>query len=168
MNWLDIVIIIALVVPTFSGYMRGLVKSALSLAGLIAGVVLASNFYRELAGALTFIDNPDIANIAAFIIILVAVLVIAHVLASLLRATIKAISLGWVDHAGGAVFGFLLGAIFISAILATIVKFFGEGLVTESAVAAIMLDRFPAILGLLPGEFDAIREFFQGQGPAPD
>ena len=56
---------------------------------------------------------------------------------------------------------FVMGAIFISAILATIVKFFGEGLVTESALAGFLLDKFPIILGLLPSQFDSIRDFFQ-------
>ena len=160
MNWLDIVIVVALIVPTFSGYLRGLIKSALTLAGLIVGVILASNFYEQLAGAMTFITSPDIANIAGFIIILAVVLVIAQLLARLLKTTVHAISLGWVDRAGGAVFGFLMGAVFVGAVLATIVKFFGEGVVTESGIAAILLDKFPLVLGLLPSEFDAVRDFF--------
>ena len=161
MNWLDIIIIIALVVPIFTGLMQGLIKAALSLAGIIVGVVLASNFYENLASILTFISNEDIANIVAFIIILALVFIIANVIAFFLRATIKALLLGWVDRVGGAVFGFIMGAIFISAILATIVKFFGEGMVTESALAAFLLDKFPIVLGLLPSQFDSIRDFFQ-------
>jgi len=34
-------------------------------------------------------------------------------------------------------------------------------IITESIVAAILLDRFPLILALLPDEFDVIRSFFQ-------
>ena len=161
MNWLDIIIIIALVVPIFTGLMQGLIKAALSLAGIILGIYLASNFYENLAGILTFISNEDIANIVAFIIILALVFIVAQVAAFFLRATIKALTLGWVDRVGGAVFGFVMGAIFISAVLATIVKFFGEGIVTESALVAFLLDKFPIVLGLLPSQFDSIREFFQ-------
>ena len=160
MHWLDIVIIVALIVPTFSGYLRGLIKSVLTLAGLIVGVVLAANFYEQLAGAMTFITDDGIANIVGFIIILAVVLIIAHLLALLLKTTIRAISLGWVDRAGGAVFGFLMGAVFMGALLATIVKFFGDSMVTESGIAAILLDKFPLVLGLLPSEFDAVRDFF--------
>jgi membrane protein required for colicin V production len=161
MNWLDIIIIIALIVPIFTGLMQGLIKAALSLAGIIVGVVLASNFYEDFAGVLGFISNEDVANIVAFIIILVLVFIIANVIAFFLRATIKALTLGWVDRAGGAVFGFVMGAILISALLATIVKFFGEGIVTDSALAGFLLDKFPIVLGLLPSQFDSIREFFQ-------
>jgi uncharacterized membrane protein required for colicin V production len=69
--------------------------------------------------------------------------------------------LGWVDNFGGAAFGFLSGFLFLGAIMATWVKFFGSDLVTGSFLARVMLDYFPLVLGLLPGEFDAIKDFFQ-------
>ena len=161
MHWIDIIISVALIVPIFTGLMQGLIKAALSLAGIIVGVILASNLYENFAGVLTFISNEDIANIVAFIIILAVVFIIANVIAFFLRATIKALTLGWVDRVGGAVFGFVMGAILISALLATIVKFFGEGMVTESALAGFLLNQFPVVLGLLPSQFDSIRDFFQ-------
>jgi len=161
MNWLDIVIIVALIIPIFIGLMLGFIKTLLSLAGIIVGVILASNFYRELAGVLTFISNHNTANIVAFIIILVGVMLLAILAAILLRVILRAMTLGWVDRVGGAILGFVTGAILISAILASIVKFFGEGLVTESLLAGILLDKFPIVLGLFPGEFDAIRNFLR-------
>jgi len=161
MHWLDIIIAVVLIFPIFTGLKQGLIKAALSLAGLVVGVILASNFYQQLVGVLGFIANKDIANVVAFIIILVVVMVIANVAAVLLKTTAKVVMLGWVDHLGGAIFGFLMGAIFMGALLAAFVKFFGTGMVTESWLAAILLDKFPLVLGLLPSEFDAIRDFFQ-------
>jgi len=161
MNWLDIVLIIALIIPIFIGLKQGLIKAALSLAGLVVGVVLASNFYEGLSKVLGFIPNEAIANIVAFVLILAVVIIIANVLTALLKFTARAVMLGWVDHLGGAIFGFLMGAILWSALLATWVKFFGAGLVTESVLAGVLLDKFPLILALLPSEFDVIRDFFQ-------
>ena len=161
MNWLDIIIIVALVIPAFIGLKQGLIKAGLSLAGLIIGVILAGNFYQLLSKRLAFIPNEDVANVVAFILILVAVMVIAVVLTRLLKFAVSVTMLGWVDHLGGAVFGFLMGAILWSALLATWVKFFGTELVTESFLASVLLDKFPLILALLPEEFDAIRSFFQ-------
>jgi len=161
MNWLDIVIIVALIIPAFIGLKQGIIKAALSLAGLIIGVVLASNFYEPLAKVLGFIPNADIANVVAFILILVVVMVIATLLARLLKFIASVVMLGWVDHVGGAIFGFFMGAILCSALLAIWVKFFGTGLITESFLAAVLLDKFPLVLVLLPSEFDAIRDFFQ-------
>ncbi|MBA7628946.1 hypothetical protein ES703_36443 [subsurface metagenome] len=70
--------------------------------------------------------------------------------------------LGWVNRLGGAVFGFLLGAILCGALLATWVKFIGPAsAIIESGLAMILLDRFPMVLALLPDEFATIRSFFQ-------
>lgn len=160
MNWLDIFLIVALVVPAFIGLKQGIIKAALFLAGLIIGVVLASNLYQPFSKVLAFLPNKDIANITAFIIILVCVMAISTVLARLLKSIASAMMLGWINHVGGAIFGFLMGAVLLSALLATWVKFFGTGLVTESLLAEVLLDKFPLILGLLPSEFDAIRDFF--------
>ena len=161
MNWLDIVIIVALIAPIFIGLKMGLIKMAFSLVGLIVGIVLASNFYESLGGVLTFIPNAAIANIVAFALILIVVMVIAAIAARLLKSIIKFVMLGWVDHLVGAVLGFVIGALLISAVLATIVKLYGTGLVTDSLLAGVMLDKFPLILGLLPEEFNTIRDFFQ-------
>jgi membrane protein required for colicin V production len=88
-------------------------------------------------------------------------MVLAAFLSRLLKFLVSIVMLGWVDHLGGAVFGFLMGTILWSVLLATWVKFFGTELVTDSFMAALLLDKFPLILGLLPGEFDAVRNFFQ-------
>ena len=161
MNWLDIILLVLLIVPTFLGLRQGIIKAVLTLVGVIVGVVLAGNFYQQLASAMSFISNPDIANIVAYIIILGVVMVIATILANLLKGIVKAIMLGWVNSLGGAVFGFLMGSIFLGAILATIVKFFGSDLVAQSLIAGFLLDKFPLVLGLLPHEFDGVRSFFQ-------
>lgn len=138
MNWLDIVILVALVVPAFVGLKQGIIKAALSLAGVIVGAILASNFSDQVGGLLAFISNPDIANIAGYIIILVVVMVIASVLAKVLKFTVKAVMLGWVDRLGGAVAGFAVGALFMGALLAAIVNFSGAvGDAVSTAVDAV-------------------------------
>jgi membrane protein required for colicin V production len=88
-------------------------------------------------------------------------MVAAFFFARLLKSAIKVVMLNWVDRVGGTVFGLLVGAILWGAILAAWVRFFGSGLVTESLLASVLLDIFPLVLGLLPGEFDSIRNFFQ-------
>lgn len=161
MNWLDIILIIALVGSAFIGLRLGIIKAVLSLVGLIVGVVLAGNFYEPVSSWFGFISNDNAANIVAFILILVGVMLLAALLARLLKLAASITMLGWVDRIGGAVFGFLMGAILLSALLATWVKFLGTGLVTESFLAGVLLDKFPLILALLPEEFDAIGDFFQ-------
>ncbi|MBA7713781.1 hypothetical protein ES703_122791 [subsurface metagenome] len=163
MNWLNIVIIVALAISTFLGLRIGIIKAVLSLAGVIVGVVLAGQYYVALADVLPFFsETSNVAKVVAFAIILIGVMVIAIVLARLLKWAASVIMLNWVNQLGGAVFGLALGAIFCSALLATWVKWLGVGsTITESVVSAFLLDKFPLILALLPDEFDAIRSFFQ-------
>lgn len=161
MNWLDIVILVAIAMATFLGLRMGLIKAVLSLAGLIIGVVLAGHYYNPFSQQLPFIPQASIAKVVAFAIILIGVMIIAAVLARLLTWAAKVIMLGWVNHLGGAVFGLLLGVIFCSALLAMWVNFVGmEGAIAESTLAPILLDRFPMVLALLPAEFDGVRSFF--------
>ena len=162
MSWLDIVIIVVVVIATFWGLRIGIIKAVLSLAGLIVGVILAGRFYVPLSQQLTFIPQVGIAKIVAFAIILVGIMVIAGVLANLLKWAASIMMLGWVNRLGGAVFGLVLGAIFCSALLAIWVKFLGvAGAISESILTAVLLHYFPMVLALLPGEFDAVRSFFQ-------
>ena len=162
MNWLDIVILVIVVVSVFLGLRIGIIKAALSLAGVIVGVILAGRYYVPLAEQLTFISQEDVAEGVAFAIILIVVMVIAGILATFLKWAASAVMLGWVNRLGGAVFGLVLGAILCGTVLAIWVKFFGiAGVISQSSLAAILLDRFPAVLALLPEEFDAIRSFFQ-------
>lgn len=162
MNWLDIVILVIIAIATFLGLRIGIIKAALSLAGLIVGVILAGRYYIPFSQQLSFIPQASIAKIVAFAIILIGVMIIAIVLAMLLKWAASVMMLGWVNRLGGAVFGLVLGAIFCGALLVMWVKFIGiDGAIAESTLAPILLDRFPVVLALLPSEFDAVRSFFQ-------
>ena len=162
MNWLDIVIIVVIAISAFGGLKNGLIKAVLSLAGLIVGVVLAGRYYTPLSEQLTFIPQDKIARNVAFAIILIGVMIIAGVLANLLKWAVSAVMLGWVNRIGGAVFGLVLGAVFCGALLAMWIKFMGiQSIIVESAMANMLLDFFPVVLALLPDEFDTVRSFFQ-------
>jgi membrane protein required for colicin V production len=162
MNWLDIIVLILIAVPTVIGLKIGIIKALFTVAGVIVGVVLAGRYAVSLAGLLTFISDPGLARVAAFTIILIGVMVIAVVLAAVIKLVISAVLLGWVNRLGGAVFGFVLGAVFCGAFLTMWVKFLGiNGTITDSALARFLLNGFPVILALLPADFDSVRSFFR-------
>ena len=162
MNWLDVVILVVGAVSTFSGLKVGIIKATLSLGGLIFGIILAGNYYALLAAQLSFIPQAGVAEGVAFVIILIGVILIANIAARLLESVTSAVMLGWVNYIGGAAFGLALGATLCGALLATWIKFFGiSEVLNQSAMAAILLDRFPIVLTLFPDEFDAIRSFFE-------
>jgi membrane protein required for colicin V production len=161
MNWLDIVILIALAISIFSGLKSGLIKSLFSLVGLIVGVVLAGRFYVTLGDHLGFIHSANAAHIVAFICIFLIVIIIAAILGSIITKVISLILLGWLNRLAGAVFGLIFGMIIVGAILAIWVKYGGPvSIISGSGLASFLLDKFPLVLGLLPQEFDSVKSYF--------
>lgn len=113
------------------------------MAGFVLGLALAARYYRNLAGILSFIPQETIAKVTAFLLILLAVSLAAGLLAWIVKSAVHAVMLGWMDHLGGAVFGFLAGAYFLGGILAFIVRFSVLGLeqtVNSSALAQVLLN----------------------------
>jgi membrane protein required for colicin V production len=162
MNWLDILILIVLIVSIVMGLKTGIIKIFFVIAGGVIGVFLAGRFSDSLADRLAFISSPDIAGMVAFAIILIGVMIIAAILAAVIKWATSAVLLGWVNYLGGAVLGLILGAIFCAALLTMWVNFEGSGTaVSGSVLARFLLNGFPFILALLPSEFDSVRSFFR-------
>jgi membrane protein required for colicin V production len=161
MSWLDIIIIVILVISLVTGLRTGIIKAVLLLAGVVIGVILAGRYYLPLADNLTFIPHEGATKILAFAIILIATMIVATIIGTLLTKIASALLLGWINRLGGAVLGLVLGGIFCGAALAIWVKFIGiAGVIADSAIAPILLKYLPLVLALLPGEFDVVRSFF--------
>ena len=160
MNWLDIVIIVVLAVSVFSGLKTGFIKMLFGVVGIIVGIVLAGRFADDFAGVLAFIPS-DWAHVAAFAIILIAVMIVAAILGAVLSKLISLVLLGWVNRLAGALLGLFVGAFFMGAILSIWINYLGPSeTVSNSALANFLLDKFPIALGLLPSQFDPVRHFF--------
>ncbi|MBN1862482.1 MAG: CvpA family protein [Dehalococcoidales bacterium] len=161
MNWLDIVLVVAIGLTTFIGLRKGIIKMALTLGGLVLGIFLAGRYYASFSEHLTLISSPTWAKVAAFAIIFIGIMAAAAIVAHFLEKAASAIMLGWVNRLVGAILGFLVGAMFCGAVLAIWVKYLGvSGAISDSNIAPILLDQFPKVLALLPDEFDGIRSFF--------
>lgn len=162
MNWIDIVIIVVVGLATLIGAIKGIIRMALTLAGLVLGIFLAGRYYVPFSEKLTLISSPTWAKVAAFAIIFVGVMVLAALLARLLEKVTSAIMLGWANRLVGGIIGFFIGAFLCGTVLAIWAKYLGvSGAMAQSNLAPVLLDKFPKVLALLPQEFDAIRSFFQ-------
>ena len=162
MSWLDIAVIVIIGIATLIGLKIGIIKAVLTLAGVIVGVLLAGRFYVALADRLTFIPQETLAKVVAFAAILIVVVLVAGIIAGVLKWLASIILLGWVNRLGGALLGLIMGSILCGALLAMWTKFLGiSDPIAESALATFLLDRFPMVLALLPGEFGSVRSFFQ-------
>jgi len=161
MNWLDIAILAITIPLAILGLWKGIIKAAFGLAGLIAGIVLAGRYYHPLAGSLSS-SGAAWSNIAAYAIILIAIFVIASIAGWFVSHLVHTAMLGWVDRLIGFLLGAGIGCMLCAAIIAIASKYIPalEQSISQSVLAKFLLDQFPLLTALLPGEFDSIHSFF--------
>lgn len=164
MNWLDWLLLILLAFSAISGLWKGLIRTALDLAGLALGIWLAGRFYARLAPVLDFIPQENLAKIAAFVIITGAVMLVAYILGVIFKKIVSLLTWGWIDRLAGAILGLALGALLLGAALALLAKYpflLPEQAIRDSWLASLLLKSFPLVRGLLPAEFDSLRGLFR-------
>ena len=109
---------------TIMAFVRGILLELFSLGGLIAGVLLASWNYHHAALLLGhLITTPSTAQIIAFFLILIVVMVLSTLVGKVLNRTAHAIGLGFFDRLLGAVFGFFRGCLLGVAIMMAVAAF---------------------------------------------
>ena len=123
----DWIIVVVIAVAVMAGIARGFFRSAFSLAGLFAGLALASwNYWRLAAMMQPVIHRTDVANAIAFLIIALLVMVIAAILGSMLAKLFEKVGLGCLDRLAGAVFGFAEGIVAVTVGILVTVAFFPQ------------------------------------------
>ena len=124
MNLFDCLLIAVLAYSTIVAFLRGIILEVFSLAGLIAGILLAAWNYKHVATTLeTLITTPATAEIVAFLLIVIGIMVLSTLLGKALNRTAHAIGLGFFDRVLGAFFGFGRGCLFGVAILMAVAAF---------------------------------------------
>src|ERR1700730_13939447 len=124
MNLFDCFLIALLVYSTVVAFLRGIILELFSVGGLIAGILLASWNYKHIAIVFGHvITTPAIAEIVAFLLIMIGVMVLSTLLGKALNRTAHAIGLGFFDRLLGALFGFARGCLLGVAILMAIAAF---------------------------------------------
>jgi len=127
-NLLDIILLIPLLWFGYNGYKKGLIIEIASLAAFILGLYFAFYFSDFTAEYLKQFFNIDPKYMAAisFIVTFIGVVIIVLTLAKLLEKFIDILMLGFLNKLGGAVFGVLKGALFLSIII-FIINYFDTG-----------------------------------------
>lgn len=162
MNWLDIMIIVILSWFALTSLMTGIIRGALTLIGFVLGVYLAGLYYSAGAELLRpYIPSLNVTRALSFLAILIGVWIAVSLLSLLLRELAEALSLGWLDHLGGLLFGLLKGFVVVETLLIVFAKFPFLGLdkaISESVIASFALRHLPLLLALLPIEFHVLPE----------
>ncbi len=158
MNWLDIVIVLVIAFFAGTAFRSGLIREVVTLLSVIVGVIVASVFYDDLArDVLPFINDDKTARLVAFLVLLGAIFLTGQLIAIMLKRVASILFLGWADSIGGGLFGLLKGLIIVEVLLLAFVTFPRldlDGAIDGSAIASVFLDARPAILFVLPDEFE--------------
>jgi membrane protein required for colicin V production len=118
MNLFDCLLIAILAYSTIMAFVRGIILELFSLGGLIVGILLAAWNYNQVALLLGhLIATPATAQIVAFLLIIIGIMVLCTLLGRALNRTAHVIGLGFFDRLLGAVFGFARGCLLGVAIL---------------------------------------------------
>src|SRR3989337_3210768 len=150
MNGLDVLIGITLALGADTGLRKGIVGMLLPLVGLVIGVHLAGRYYQTLAERV-FHSQASSMQTISFVLILLAVILAAGVVAFLISPALSLILLGWLNGLLGGVLGLLLAMMAWGTLLALLLLFPAlapEGLIRDSFLASLILDRFPLLLAL--------------------
>ena len=154
MNPLDWLLGALLVYSVVRAAMRGFFREAFALGGLIVGFLLACWFYRALGVQLAgLITSVPIAQMVAFLLILVGTMLVAGLIGGLLKRTASAIGLGFFDRLLGAVFGLIRGCILGTALLMAVTAFLPPAPWMESSkLAPFFLQASHAVFFVMPAD----------------
>lgn len=174
MNALDWTILMLLMFSALLAAAQGFFFEIISLGGAVGGYLLAVWGCARIAPRfLPYVKSQSVAELAAFLTIFFAVVVLAGALARIIRWMVHEAGFRWADRALGAAFGFVRGAVIVTAGLLAMTAFVPE----SQQLAGSQLARYFVVAGhgaswLAPA--DVRQKFREGVnllrgsgGPAP-
>ena len=121
MNAFNIIILAVLLFFALKGLARGLVNEASSLAGLVLGSWLAYHFYPAVSAPIRSVTHlpVQICSFFAFILILLACGIVAHIVGNVVTAALRVVMMGGLNRMGGLLIGAAEGALLLSLLFST-------------------------------------------------
>ena len=114
MTWVDWTIISVLVASIGLSLWRGFTREALSLLGWILGFVIASRYSPSLAVYFSsLVSSAVISQVLAFLTVMALCLIVAALIARLMKSLLAAVGLSFFDRVLGSVFGFVRGIVIL-------------------------------------------------------
>lgn len=159
MNLLDFLILIPLCFFCYRGYVNGIIKEVLSIAGIILAVFFSFQ-YMEPVGDLIrplFSDNAGYIPFVSVILIFVGTVSAVQLIAYLSKKILETIKLNFINRLSGLAFGFLKSGIVISAILLVLAGF---NLPSQEARDQSVM--YPYVIYLAPWAYDTVAYIYPG------
>jgi membrane protein required for colicin V production len=162
MTLADWIICAVVLLNIVTAAMQGFFSEALTMAGLIAGYIVAAWQYHSLAEWFErFLKTEWLAEILGFLIIFFAIVLLFGMAARIARWVMKESGLSGFDRFLGAILGLLKGGLMVAVILMGMTAFEPTSkLLQNSRLAPYFLVMGRAAIWLAPSELRA--RFFQG------
>jgi membrane protein required for colicin V production len=162
MSVADWVILAVLLVSVVQAASAGFFQEACGIAGLVFGYILAAWQYRRLAQwASPNLKSPWLGEIAAFLVIFLAVMIVAGMAGRIARWVMKEAGLSFLDRFLGGVLGLLRGGLLVAVVLLSMAAFTpASRFLAGSELAPYFLVVGRAAIWVAPGELRG--RFYQG------
>ena len=163
MNWLDLLLGIILLVCIVNGFRRGFSRQIIGLVSGVLALLLGIWFYG-IPGAwfAPYVSSPALASAAGFALIFIGVLLVGGVIAAVVHRFLNFTGLSIFDHALGAGFGLVRGALIAIAIVMGAMAFSRNDkpphAIVESRLAPYVVDAAHLVASMAPHD---VREGFR-------
>jgi membrane protein required for colicin V production len=155
MNFLDILLVCIMGYCLVRGIFRGLIKELSSIVGVIAGFYTAYTYYPVISRFLArWMSNSGYRDIAGFLILFCAVLLVVGILSIIIKYLLKIASAGWLDKLLGLCFAAVKGLLIASVLIITLTTFLpkGAGILKGSLLTPHVLTLSEKMIQIVPPE----------------
>jgi membrane protein required for colicin V production len=159
-NWVDVVILAAIVVTVFEGAAKGFLRSGIGFIAMVCGFFLGMWLYPY-AGGFAQKLPPHWANLQGFAVVFVLVLVVGAIIEWILGKLRKDEGKSWIDRLAGAGMGLVRGVVGATVVLQMVLAFMPKPMprpVRDSRFAPAMLSTARVLAESAPYE---IKEGFR-------
>jgi membrane protein required for colicin V production len=165
LNWLDYLLLILAVGMVIEGLTRGLTRVAISLAGLVLGLLAGVWFYAPVAALYRqFVATQAIANLLGFFTLFIGFQIAGAVLGWVLSKMLKSVGMTWPDRVLGGVFGLAKSALLAIGVILILTAFPARPFphaVAQSQIAPYVIDMSRMLASVAPREMkDAFAESY--------
>lgn len=162
MSAADWIIIAVIVFSVATAAIEGFFQEAFSIAGLVIGYLLAAWQYHRVAAWLdAYVKSPWLGDIAGFVLIFVAVLIVAGIVGRVVRWAVRRVGLTAIDRFFGGLLGLVRGCLTVAVLLMAMAAFTPTSAwLRGSELAPYFLVVGRAAIWVAPSDMRA--RFFQG------
>jgi len=155
MNWLDVILCVALLVCVVNGFRRGLSHQLIGLVSAVVALLLGIWFYGAAGAWLApYVSSPVFAKAIGFVLVFCGVMLLGGIVGYVVGRFLKITGLSFFDHVLGAGFGALRWALLAIAVVMGAMAFSrGEqppAVIVESRLAPYVVDIARGVAAVAP------------------